>query len=214
MKENSVEKLGQGIAQLGLDLPAGAEEKLLAYLALLAKWNRTYNLTAVRDELAMVRQHLLDSLAVLPHMGLDTMEINSLVDVGSGGGLPGIPLAVARPQLTVALIEASHKKASFLQQVKIQLKLDNVSIHCVRIEDMAESKLFDVAISRAFSSLAEFVRLSAHLLAPGGRLLAMKGLHPLQEIEQLPADWRVVRSTPLAVPGLEAERHLIVIERI
>lgn len=212
MSENSIERLHQGIEQLGLALPAGAEDKLHAYLALLAKWNRTYNLTAVRDERAMVSQHLLDSLVVLPHLA-DSVEINSLADVGSGGGLPGIPLAIARPQLAVALIETSHKKASFLQQVKIELRLENVSVHCARVEDMSESQLFEVVISRAFSSLAEFVRLSAHLLAPGGRLLAMKGVHPHQEIAQLPAGWLVTRSIPLAVPGLEADRHLIIIER-
>ncbi len=213
MSETPVEQLHHGIARLDLDLPAGTEEKLHAYLALLAKWNRTYNLTAVRDETAMIGQHLLDSLVVLPHLQVDSVEINSLVDVGSGGGLPGIPLAIARPQLAVALIETSHKKASFLQQVKIELGLENVSVHCVRVEDMAKTELFEVVISRAFSSLAEFVRLSAHLLAPGGRLLAMKGVHPHQEIAQLPEGWRVSRSIPLAVPGLEAERHLIVIER-
>lgn len=213
MIEIPLERLHHGIVQLGLDLPGGSEAKMFAYLSLLAKWNRTYNLTAVRDEKAMVSQHLLDSLAVLPHLEMESKEMRSLVDVGSGGGLPGIPLAIARPQLAVALIEASHKKASFLQQVKIELKLENVSVHCVRVEDMDEPGRFDVAISRAFSSLAEFVRLSAHLLAPGGRLMAMKGVHPDQEIEQLPAGWRVSRSISLAVPGLEAERHLIVIEQ-
>lgn len=212
MSENSIERLHQGIVRLGLTLPAGAEDKLHAYLALLAKWNRTYNLTAVRDEKAMVSQHLLDSLVVLPHLLADSVT-DSLADVGSGGGLPGIPLAIARPQLAVALIETSHKKASFLQQVKIELGLKNVSVHCVRVEDMAKAELFEVVISRAFSSLAEFVRLSAHLLAPGGRLLAMKGVLPRQELEQLPTGWRALRSIALAVPGLEAERHLIVIER-
>ena len=213
MSEGPVELLHRGIATLNLDLPAGTEEKLHAYLALLAKWNRTYNLTAVRGEAAMIVQHLLDSLAVLPHLQVDAVEITSLADVGSGGGLPGIPLAIARPQLAVALVEASHKKASFLQQAKIELGLENVSVHCTRVEDMAMAARFEAVISRAFSSLAEFVRQSAHQLAPGGRLLAMKGVHPQQEIAQLPAGWRVVQSIPLVVPGLAAERHLIVIER-
>lgn len=213
MSDKLFEHLHQGIARLNLDLPAGSEGKLHAYLALLAKWNRTYNLTAVRAEGAMVNQHLLDSLVVLPHLKVDSVEVNSLADVGSGGGLPGIPLAIARSQLAVALIESSHKKASFLQQVKIELGLENVSVHCARVEDMPSNTLFEVVISRAFSSLAEFVRLSAQLLAPGGRLLAMKGVHPHQEIAQLPNGWRVTRSIPLAVPGLEAKRHLIVIER-
>lgn len=214
MRENPAEQLHHGIARLNLDLPAGTEEKLHAYLALLAKWNRTYNLTAVRDEAAMVSQHLLDSLVVLPHLQVDSVAIKSLADVGSGGGLPGIPLALARPQLAVALIETSQKKASFLQQVKIELGLENVSVHCARVEDMAKVALFEGVITRAFSSLAEFVRLSAHLLAPGGRLLAMKGVLPHQEIEQLPVGWRVSRSIALDVPGMEAERHLIVIEKI
>lgn len=213
MSGNSIE-LHQGLGQLGLAMPAGAEDKLHAYLALLAKWNRTYNLTAVRDEKAMVSQHLLDSLAVLPYLQDGAEDINDLADVGSGGGLPGIPLAIAMPQLAVALVETSHKKASFLQQVKIELGLKNVSVHCARVEDMAKTEFFEVIISRAFSSLAEFVRLSAHLLASGGRLLAMKGVQPSQEIEQLPEGWRAVRSIALAVPGLQAERHLIVIERI
>ncbi len=213
MSEVTSEQLHDGIVRLKLDLAAGTEGKLHAYLALLAKWNRTYNLTAVRDEAAMIGQHLLDSLVVLPHLQVDATDIPSLVDVGSGGGLPGIPLAIAKPLMEVALIETSQKKASFLQQAKIELRLENVSVHCARVEDMAKTRLFEVVISRAFSSLAEFVRLSVHLLAPGGRLLAMKGVYPHQEIAQLPAGWGVVRSIPLAVPGLEAERHLIVIER-
>ena len=202
-------QLRAGIAELGLKLPAQAEEKLLAYLALLAKWNRTYNLTAVRDEEAMVSHHLLDSLAVLPQLE----GIAALADVGSGGGLPGIPLALARPDLRVTLIESSHKKASFLQQAKIELKLDNVSIYCGRVEQATGLSPFEAVISRAFSELTEFAALAGHLLAPGGRLLAMKGVLPQDEIDRLPAGWRLVRSVPLVVPGLSAERHLILIEK-
>ena len=213
MKQNNIEYLRNGITQLGLVLPTEAEEKLQAYLTLLAKWNRIYNLTAVHDETLMVSQHLLDSLAVLPHLDTSIIGVGSLADVGSGGGLPGIPLAIARPQLAVALIESSHKKASFLQQAKIELRLNNVSIYCVRAEDFKPVKLFELVISRAFSSLAEFVRLGAHLLAPGGRLLAMKGVHPCEEIAQLPADWRIAQSIPLLVPELKAQRNLIVIEK-
>ena len=207
---SSSQQLHAGIVELGLDLSAETEDKLLAYLALMAKWNRTYNLTAVRDVAAMVSNHLLDSLVVMPHL----MGVKSLADVGSGGGLPGIPLALARPSLAVTLIESSQKKASFLQQAKIELKLENVSIHCDRVEDLKPEIPFDVVISRAFSDLAEFVRLAGHLLATGGRLLAMKGAHPQDEIAQLPAGWRVKQSIPLAVPSLAAERHLIVIERV
>lgn len=207
---SSSQQLHAGIVELGLDLSAETEDKLLAYLALMAKWNRTYNLTAVRDEAAMVSHHLLDSLVLLPHL----LGVKSLADVGSGGGLPGIPLALARPALAVALVESSQKKASFLQQAKIELKLANVSIHCERVEELKPELPFDAVISRAFSDLAEFVRLAGHLLATGGRLLAMKGAHPQEEITQLPAGWRVTQSIPLAVPGLAAERHLIAIERV
>ena len=203
------ERLRAGIDALALDLGAEAEAKLRRYLGLLAKWNRTYNLTAVRDEAEMVGVHLLDSLAVLPHLG----NISSLADVGSGAGLPGIPLALARPELQVTLIESSQKKASFLQQAKIELELANVGIHCGRVEQATGLPPFDAVISRAFSELAEFVRLAGHLLAPGGRLMAMKGLLPQEEIERLPDGWRLARVLPLAVPGLAAQRHLIVIER-
>ena len=206
---NGARQLHEGVALLGLGLPSATEEKLLAYLALLAKWNRTYNLTAVRDEAAMVAVHLLDSLAVLPHLG----SISSLADVGSGGGLPGIPLALARPGLGVCLIESSQKKASFLKQAKIELEIDNVSIDCARAEEAAPTSLFEAVVSRAFSDLANFVLVSGHLLAPGGRLLAMKGAHPREEIAGLPPSWRLTQSIPLAVPGLAAERHLMVIER-
>lgn len=213
MNGTNAEQLHGGIAELGLDLPADAEGRLHAYLSLLSKWNRIYNLTAVRDENLMVSQHLLDSLAVVPHLDKDTTAIQSLADVGSGGGLPGIPLAIARPRLKVTLIESSHKKASFLQQVKIELKLTNVSVHCGRVEGFKPVELFDAVISRAFSSLTDFIRLAAHLLMPGGRLLAMKGIHPHEEIERLPSGWRVSHSIPLVVPELNAQRDLIVIEK-
>lgn len=196
--------LSEGISVLGLSLPPGAEDRLSAFLELLAKWNKTYNLTAIRDPREMVTHHLLDSLAVLPHVE----GVSTLADVGSGGGLPGIPLAIARPELRLTSVEASQKKAAFQQQAKIDLGLDNVSIHCGRIESL--SGTFDAAISRAFSELADFVRLAGPLSA---RLLAMKGAYPQEEIERLPAGWRATESFRLAVPGLDAERHLIVLER-
>lgn len=203
-------QLHRGILQIGFELPADAEDRLCAYLGLLAKWNRVYNLTAVRDENLMVTHHLLDSLVLLPHLG----EIASLADIGSGAGLPGIPLAIARPEMAVALIEVNHKKASFLQQAKIELKLDNVSIHCVRVEDLIVPSPFEVVTSRAFSELATFVDLAGHLLAPGGRLLAMKGFHPEDEIAQLMAGWQVTQGVSLKVPELAAQRHLVVIEKV
>ena len=202
------QQLSAGIAALGLALPEKAEEKLLAYLALLAKWNRTYNLTAIRDEAAMVSHHLLDSLAVLPHLG----STATLADVGSGAGLPGLPLAVARPALRLASVEANQKKAAFQQQAKIELGLDNVSVHCSRIEDLKTTP-FDAVISRAFSDLAEFVRLAGRLVREGGRLLAMKGVYPQEEIAALPPQWQLAAAHILVVPGLDAQRHLIVLER-
>lgn len=213
MNHALLERIHGGIGQLGIALSASLEAQLVAYLSLLAKWNRIYNLTAVRDEKAMVSQHILDSLALLPYLDRSRSGMRSLADVGSGGGLPGIPLAIARPQLKVELIEANHKKASFLQQAKIELKLDNVSIHCGRVEDYRPSTLFDVVVSRAFASLADFVLLAAHLLAPEGRLLAMKGVHPQEEIERLPSGWKLSQSIPLVVPELNAHRDLIVMEK-
>ncbi|MFA6311807.1 MAG: 16S rRNA (guanine(527)-N(7))-methyltransferase RsmG [Sterolibacterium sp.] len=205
------EQIHDGIQQLGIGLATGSEEKFVTYLGLLAKWNRVYNLTAVRDENAMVSRHLLDSLAVLAYLDATSNVLGTLADVGSGGGLPGIPLAIARPQLKVELIEASHKKASFLQQAKIELELNNVSIHCGRVESFKPKTHFDVVISRAFSSLADFVQLAGHLLAPTGYLLAMKGVYPEEEIQQLPPGWKMLESVPLVVPELKAERDLIVI---
>ncbi|MFZ5509779.1 MAG: 16S rRNA (guanine(527)-N(7))-methyltransferase RsmG [Pseudomonadota bacterium] len=206
---NAAEQLARGIAALGLDLSAPQQDMLLAYARLLAKWNRVYNLTAVRDEDQMITHHLLDSLAVAPHLG----DCTSLADIGSGGGLPGVPLAIARPQMRVALVESSHKKSSFLQQARIELALANVTVHCERAEAFQPATPFAVVISRAFSDLPDFVRAAGHLLAPDGRLLAMKGVYPYEEIAQLPAGWTVARVIPLAVPGLEAARHLVCLER-
>lgn len=206
---SSVEQLSRGLAALGLDLPAAAQEKLLAFAALLGKWNKVYNLTALRDEEQVISHHLLDSLAVLPHLG----NAKRLADIGSGGGLPGIPLAIVRPDLQVALVESNQKKSAFQQQAKIELGLANVSVQCERVEAWQPEEKCDVVISRAFSDLAEFVRLSGHLLAEGGALLAMKGVHPYEEIAQLPAGWRVASVTSLQVPGVEGARHLVRVER-
>jgi 16S rRNA (guanine527-N7)-methyltransferase len=203
-----VMQIRDGLAQLGPE-PAVQAEPLAAYLALLVKWNRVYNLTAIRDPQQMVTHHLLDSLTLLAHLGTPAR----LADVGSGAGLPGIPLAIVRPQMAVTLIESNQKKAAFLQQVKIELKLENVSIHCGRVEDYKPDVLFDAVTSRAFSDLALFVRSAGHLLAEGAPLLAMKGVAPQDEIAELPAGWQVARSISLRVPGLAAQRHLVVIER-
>lgn len=201
-------ELARGVTALGVDLPAEAQGRLLAFAALLAKWNRVYNLTALRDDSQMLTHHLLDSLAVLPHL-----EATRLADIGSGGGLPGIPLAIARPQCGIALVETSHKKASFLQQARIELGLQNVDVVNDRVEQWHPASPCDAIISRAFSDIADFVRLTDHLLGKGGRWYAMKGVLPHDEIAQLPAEYRVDRVIPLEVPGLGAARHLIVIER-
>jgi 16S rRNA (guanine527-N7)-methyltransferase len=203
------QQLTAGVAALGQTLPAGAETKLLAYLALLEKWNRVYNLTAVRDAERMVSHHLLDSLAAVPFfLG------QSVLDVGSGGGLPGIPLAIARPEVQVTLIDSIAKKTAFLLQAKAELGLANLNVVTRRVEDFRPEIGFDIVTSRAFSDLREFVTLTRHLLKPAGRWLAMKGLYPNEEIAGLPVDVRVSADYVLVVPGLEATRHLIVLEPV
>jgi 16S rRNA (guanine527-N7)-methyltransferase len=193
--------LERGLGELGLALPAGARERLLAYVALLVKWNRTYNLTAIREPLAMVAHHLLDSLAVLPHLPFPA-ERGRLLDAGSGAGLPGIPLAMARPQWRVVLAESNQKKAAFLRQTAIELALENVEVHEGRVEAWRPSALFDVVISRAFAALAEFISVCRHLVAPGGVLAAMTGAAPAVLDPQCAL-------IPLRVPLLHAQRHLV-----
>lgn len=202
-------QLAAGIAALGLALPADAEAKLLAYLALLDKWNRVYNLTAVRDTERMVSHHLLDSLAAVPFF-----PGGRVLDVGSGGGLPGIPLAIARPDLQVTLIDSIAKKTAFLLQAKTELGLDNLSVVTNRVEDYRPETGFDLITSRAFSDLKEFVALTRHLLKPTGRWLAMKGLYPHEELALLPVGVKVSADHVLVVPGLDATRHLIVLEPV
>lgn len=205
--------LEKGIVALGLDLPAEAQEKLLAFARLLIKWNKVYNLTAIRDEAQVVTHHLLDSLSVLPQLA----GITRLVDVGSGGGLPGIVLAICRPELQVDSVETVQKKATFQNQARIELKLANFRAHHARIENwqpayFAEQPV-DGIVSRAFADLADFVNLTAHLAGPETRILAMKGVYPADEIARIPAGFALERSTPLTVPGLDAERHLIIVKR-
>lgn len=203
--------LAGGIAALGLPLDAQQHAKLAAYLALLAKWNRTYNLTAIRDPSRMVTHHVLDSLAVLPH--LPQRAHVRLLDVGSGGGLPGIPIAIARKDWRVVLADPNHKKAAFLTQAGIELALPNVTAYASRVEDLPSEAPFDVVISRAFADLATFAAASARHLAPGGCLVAMKGVHPAEEIADLGGDIVVTATKALEVPGLHAARHLVVMQR-
>lgn len=191
-------------------LSAEARSALSAYLDLLAKWNRVYNLTSIRDRSQMDALHAEDALAVLPW--LPSRSGVRLLDVGSGGGLPGIPIAIARPDWHVVLVEASGKKAAFLRQATIELSLGNVHVKATRIEDYRSKPPFDVVISRAFSDLATFVRLARSHVAPDGAIAAMKGAVPEEEIEGLPDDIVVTGTPSLNVPGVDAERHLVLMQ--
>jgi 16S rRNA (guanine527-N7)-methyltransferase len=196
------EKLSQGLQALAIKLDDATQNKLLDYLTLLQKWNKVHNLTAVRDPNDMVTLHLLDSLAVLPHI-----RQGRLLDVGSGAGLPGIPLAIVRPDLQVTVMDSNHKKASFMRQAKAVLGIGNLEVACGRVEEFRPEYKFDMVISRAFSDLAEFMRLTNHLCAEGGMWLAMKGVYPHEELAQVTG--RTAEVVPLTVPGLEAQRHLV-----
>jgi len=201
-------RLEDGIAELGLALGRKARSQLLQHLELLDKWNRVHNLTSIRDAAQAVSVHLLDSLAVVPHLVGER-----LLDAGSGAGFPGVPIAVARPDLQVDLLDSSHKKCAFLRQAVAELGLRNVRVACERIESWHPGRQFDCIVSRALAEISEVVALCAHLLAPGGVIAAMKGVYPFDEIERIPPGFRVRRVQPLAVPGLQAERHLVLIER-
>lgn len=212
---NLATRLADGIAGLGFAIPHETQLLLLQYLALIQKWNHVHNLTAVREPETMLARHLLDSLAILPHIAGER-----IADVGSGAGLPGIPLALVRPEWHVALIESNHKKAIFLQQARIELKLKNVEVVAGRVENFSSAEGFDVVISRAFSDLSDFVKLAGHLCREGdggGRLVAMKGIYPHEELAQLKSEpnpqFIVEKILPIAVPSLAAERHLIMIQR-
>ena len=200
-------ELDAGLAALGLTAqPLGA--RLLDYLALLDRWNRTYNLTAIRDPREMVGKHLLDSLSMLPHV-----HDGRLADLGTGPGLPGIPLALARPALQVTLVESNGKKTRFLREVVRQLGLGNVRVLEARAEAVDEPGTFDQLTARAMDTLAGILQVGGHLLAPDGRLLAMKGQRPDAEIAALPPGWRVESGQRLDVPGVDGERHLAVVTR-
>jgi 16S rRNA (guanine527-N7)-methyltransferase len=201
--------IGEGIAALGIDLGERAIATCAEYLRLIEKWNRVHNLTAVREPEQMVVLHLLDSLTILPHLS----DARSILDVGSGPGLPGIPIAIARPELDVTLLDSSHKKTTFLQQARADLGLDNVQVVCERVEQWHPARTFDVVVSRAFAELGDFVTQAQHLVAPGGRMLAMKGIYPHDEIARLPATHRVSGVEELRVPKLEAKRHLVVVKK-
>jgi 16S rRNA (guanine527-N7)-methyltransferase len=199
-------ELESGLSSLGL--PIDLAPRLLDYLALLDRWNRTYNLTAIRDPREMLTKHLLDSLAM--HRFLDGER---LADLGTGPGLPGIPLAIAKPELGVTLVESNGKKARFLREAVRTLRLDNARVLESRAEAVAGPGNFEVITARALDRLAGIIAVGGHLLAPDGRLLAMKGVRPDDEIAELPTGWMVSAVHSLRVPGLDAERHLIEVTR-
>lgn len=209
-KDSLKAQLQEGIDSLGLPLSDEQVEKMMAYLALLVKWNSVYNLTSIREPAEMVKQHLLDSLSAVHAF----TQAKNVLDVGSGGGLPGIILAIVFPQTQVSMIDTVNKKTAFLTQVKAELKLKNVTVHTGRVELLKVEHLFDVITSRAFSELNNFINWSHHLLAEEGRFLAMKGVSPTQEIERLPAGWEVEGIETLKVPSLDVERHLVIVKKI
>lgn len=202
------ERIRAGIDAMALEMPPAAPETLARYLELIAKWNRVHNLTAVRETEQMVVLHVLDSLSLLPHLE----GVKTLLDVGSGPGLPGIPVAIARPDIAVTLLDASHKKAAFLEQAKVELGLANVSVACERVEAWKTDRRFDAVVSRAFADLADFIDQAQRLVAPAGKLIAMKGVHPFEELARVPSTHRVARVLEISVPSLEAKRHLVFLE--
>nr|WP_314765288.1 16S rRNA (guanine(527)-N(7))-methyltransferase RsmG [uncultured Neisseria sp.] len=202
------QKLQSGLKEMGLDLSGEQQDKLLAYVEMLKKWNKTYNLTALRDESQIISHHLLDSLTLPPYLeGAQTM-----LDVGSGGGQPGIPAAVCRPDLQITLLDANTKKTSFLQQAAIELELENVRVVSGRVEAVQGLRA-DVITSRAFAELADFVNWTAHLLQDGGRWAAMKGVYPAAEIDRLPDSVCVEHVDKIRVPQLNAERHMVILRK-
>lgn len=203
-------KLSAGIAGLGLAIDMPTQRRLLDYLALIHKWNKVHNLTAIRDPEEMVTLHLLDSLSILPylpHPQASGVSSEHLLDVGSGAGLPGIVIALTRPDLRVTTLDSVGKKASFMRQAKAELKIDNLQVVGGRVEDFSPEQPFDVIVSRAFSEMDLFVRLTRHLLKAGGHWLAMKGVYPQDELAKL--DGLAHQVVELKVPGLVAQRHLV-----
>lgn len=200
--------LGAGLEALGLVIAPSRQELLRTYVKLITKWNAVYNLSAIRNEPEMLTHHVLDALAIVPYL-----PAGQLLDVGSGAGLPGIPIAIAEADRSVALLDSNSKKVAFLQQAVIELGLKNATVHAARAETWRPDQAFDVITSRAFAELAEFVSCTQHLLAESGVFAAMKGAHARAEIERLPKGFKVRSIERLTVPGVNAERHLVLVER-
>lgn len=201
------QQLASGLTALQLD--ADLLDPLSTYLALLIRWNKTYNLTAIRDPAEMVSKHILDSLSMQAHVA----HLSTLADLGSGAGLPGIPLAIVHPHLSVTLIESNGKKARFLREAVRTLQLPNVQVSQSRAESTASAQTFDGITARALATLPVLIEWGEHLLTPSGKLYAMKGVYPSEEIADLPAPWQLEQAIPLHIPGLSAERHLVIVGR-
>ncbi len=205
MENNFAAELQTGVAHLGMTLPEAAIDTLAAYLLILIKWNRTFNLTAIREPSKLVSHHLLDSLAIMRYL-----QPGSVIDVGTGAGLPGLPIAIADPNRRIQLLDSNHKKVTFLRQTVLELGLTNTSVVDKRAEAYQPPEKFQNVVSRAFSDLHDFTALAGHLCEEDGRLLAMKGLHPHEELARLPDNWVAKHIFPLDVPQLGATRHLVV----
>lgn len=204
---NAGDVLARGLVELRLELSDEVLAHLMHYVALLEKWNKVYNLTAVRGAAEIVTHHLLDSLAVLPHI-----DAGTIVDVGSGAGLPGIPFALAQPRAKMTLLDANQKKAAFLRQAVIELGIENAEVVCARVEEWRAPALFDAVVSRAFAHLGKFVALAGKLCAPHGVVAAMRGTYAESELSGLPAGFTLKRAVPIKVPGLDAVRNLILLQ--
>lgn len=201
-------QIASGLAAMGVALDDAARARVLAHLELIGKWNRVHNLTAVREPEQMVALHVLDSLSLLPHLG----AAKRIIDVGTGPGFPGIPIAIARPGVHVTLLDSSHKKCAFLEQARTELRLANVTVACDRVESHRPDPGYDLVVSRAFAELSDFVTQAKHLVAPGGRFIAMKGVYPFDEIARVPESHRVASVLELEIPTLQAKRHLVFLE--
>lgn len=207
-------RLQQAAEQLALNLSEEQQDKLLAYLDLFARWNAAYNLSAVRDPAEMLERHIIDSLSVVNLCGSSPDDQSPLIDVGSGGGLPGIPLAIIHPQRPISLLDSNGKKSRFQFQVASQLKLANINVVNKRVEAYEPEKTYAGVVSRAFASLQDMIEGSEHLLSPSGKFYAMKGKLPEDELSALPKGIKVEQLHALSVPGSDAERHLIVLARM
>jgi 16S rRNA (guanine527-N7)-methyltransferase len=206
--------LAQGLIELNIAFTLKQQQRALQYVALLNKWNKVYNLTAVREPERMIGLHILDSLAVLPHLRETQTHTQRLLDVGTGGGLPGIALAIAREELHVTMLDSLQKKTTFVRQAIGELSLTNAAVVCERVEQFKPAEKFDAVISRAFAELSDFINGAAHLLADDGRMFAMKGVDPVDEIARLPAGFEVEKVIALSVPQVEGQRHLVVVKKV